>query len=123
MNIAARAIRDTQRFTADANGFGISIDLIAPTSETITVIGYTTKHHLKYDADTGAQISSKVASVAISEGVLDGYPVRDANSNVSMLDHRVTFLDSDGNTNNFIVVDSYPDEKVGLIILILGDYE
>jgi len=39
-----------------------------------------------------------------------------------MLDHRVTFLDSDGNTNNFIVVDSYPDEKVGLIILILGDY-
>jgi len=51
MSLAARAIRDTQRFTADVNGFGISIDLIAPTSETITVIGYTTKHHLKYDAE------------------------------------------------------------------------
>lgn len=122
MNIAARAIRDTKRFTGDANGFGLSIDLIAPTSETLTVIGYTTKHHLKYDAETGAQISSKVASVAISEGNLDGYPVRNTNNDVSMLDHKVTFTDSDENVNNFIVIDSYPDEKVGLIILILGDY-
>ena len=122
MNIADRAIRDAKRFTGDINGFGLSIDLIAPTAETITVIGYTTKHHLSYDAETGAQVSSKTASVAISEGNLTGYPVRDGNNEVSMLDHRVTFTDSAGIVSNFIVVGSYPDEKVGLIILILGDY-
>lgn len=123
MGLAEQAILDMQAITA--GDWGVSISLIAPNGQTATVRGIHTKHFLGVDAE-GKEVSDKKASVAFSELNLTAanasYPLR-INNEVSITGHRVNVADSTGNVKNYIVRTCLPDEAVGLIVIILNDYE
>lgn len=122
MGLAEQIIEDMRVISGDTSGFGVSITLISPEDETITTTGFSTKHHLAVD-EFGQEVNTKKASVAISEGNLTGYPLRNANSEVDLKGHRVNVTDSTGIEKNYTARSWFPDEKLGLIVIILTDYE
>lgn len=124
MSLLDTAKASIKRITTDTNGFGVSMVLIAPSGATVTIAGLHTKHHINVDTD-GNPVNSKNAHVSISEEVLTalGYPVRNADREVNLKGHRVNVADSTGMVKNYVIQEWFPDESVGLIVCILGDYE
>jgi len=127
--LAERAKSDWQRLTT-VGGFEEDITFKTPDSFSgpaveVTVQGLATKHHLDVDTD-GNAVSSKNVHVSVSEQVLvdAGYPIRDSEpiSEVSMINHKVGYADSTGVLKEYVILQSFPDETVGIITFILGDY-
>lgn len=117
------AKRDAKKFVT-SGGFEETITLVTPTKDkTLTLTGFATKHHINFDSD-GNQINSKNVHICISESdlVANSYPVRNAKNEIFLLKHLVSFPDSSGVIKNYVVRENYPDETLGLIVLILGDY-
>lgn len=126
MGLVERAQQDMQRYTSDKNGFAVDITLITPDGTTsVTIAGLSTKHHLAIDQMSGEVVSSRTASVSFSEVIATdaGYTVRDTDGEVGLKGHRVETADSNGIVKKFIIDKVIADEKLGLIVCILGDYE
>lgn len=119
--------RDAKR-VINSGGYGIDIEIKTPdNSLTINITGWAVKHHYSFDTD-GNQVSSKNARITVDEDVLKAlnYPFRTSNRGIPEVDlqrHKVSFVDSSGVLCNYVVSQSIPDENLGLIVLILGDYK
>jgi hypothetical protein len=114
--------RDAKRFI-NTQGYQVDITLTTPDgSLTINFTGWAVKHHISFDSD-GNQVNTKTVRSTIDEDVLvaNGYPVR-KNGEISLLKHRLDFVDSSGVLRNYYIRETYPDENLGLIHLILGDF-
>jgi hypothetical protein len=124
MDLTAQAIADIAFITSNTNDFGVPVTFTAPTSPlTIRTVGaQTTKHHTDFD-ELGNVVNTKKASVSVSEIVLNaaGYPVRTSAGLVDFNGHLVSWKDSNGTTFQYTVDEWLPDEKVGNIVLILGE--
>lgn len=126
MGILDFAKEDMQAITSDKNGFGVDITLISPSNISKSFVGLSTSHHLKVDQMTGEVVSSRTASISFSEVIATtaGYTVRDVTTGeVSLKNHRVETKDSTGIVKKYIIDKFFADEKLGLIVCILGDYE
>lgn len=127
MNLAERAILDTKKITSNANEFGVIVSFtsLPDQGQTATCNAINNQHWLS--VQNGLIVNAKNASIAFSEGALldanPNYPIRDAGKKVSMNGHLCDLKNSTGEIQNYIVLQSWPDETVGLIILILGDYQ
>ena len=124
MSLINQIQKDILSITTNSTEFGVAINLEAPTAETIDIIGLHTKHHLGIDTD-GNQVNTKNAHISFSEDAFidSGYPIRNLNGEVSLKNHIVTAKDSTGNNKKYIIREWFPDETIGLIVCILGDYE
>jgi len=115
---------DAQKFTSNTGEFGVSITFTGVDSppSVATIAGTTTKHHLGADRE-GAPVNLKTESCTVAEKLLTDvdYPVRDANRKVNMKGHKVRWIDGNGTELNYIIDQSFPDEKLGLIVFVLGD--
>jgi hypothetical protein len=133
MGLSEQAAIDAQQFLENTDDFGIEIILTSPTFEIANVTGYSRKHHTSVDPANGHAISTKQASVTISEKTITdanpNYPVRindPENKNyqeVSMIGHLIDVPDSSGIVKNYKVLNHFPDEKLGWIVFILEDYK
>lgn len=128
MNLTDRAIADLAQITGNTNDFGVEFTLINTDEVEAEMVGFHTKHHLSID-DVGNTVNSKKASIAFSESNLpEGFSVRisdessDFYGEVNMKDWLVNVKDSTGVEKNYKVQQWFPDEKLGMIVLILADY-
>jgi len=115
--------REDSRMYITKGGFESDITIkSADGSLTVSLTGFATKHHISFDTD-GTLVNAKNAHICISETELGelGFPVR-VNEEIFLLDCVVTFEDSSSVIKTYIVRESYPDETLGLIVCILGDY-
>ena len=104
-------------------GFESDINITTPDGAiSLDITGWATKHHINFDTD-GAQINAKNAHICISEQVLAdaGYPVR-VNEEIFLKNHRIIVKDSSGVSKNYIIKENLPNETLGLIVCILGDF-
>lgn len=118
-----KARRDAKRFIK--GDFSDDITLSTPdNSLVIQTEGLNSKHHINFDSD-GLPINSKNAHVCLDEQDLvdKNYPVRNSNQEIAMLNHLVTVPDSTGINKNYVIQEHFPDETLGLIVCILGDYD
>lgn len=124
MSLIAQAKADIERITANLGEFGVSMTFTSPLDVEATVTGLHTKHHLGVDT-TGNIVNSRNAHISVSEKHLTDadYPVRNASGDVALVGHRVAVKDSTGITKNYVITQCMPDETVGLLLCILGDYE
>jgi hypothetical protein len=124
MSLIAQAKQDVADITANSAEWGLSITMTAPDETTATVTGLHTKHHMAVDT-LGNPVNAKNAHASISEQhlVAAGYPVRNEQGEVSLYGHRVSVADSTGTVKHYTVKQWHPDETVGLIVMILDDYE
>ena len=120
MDLLSQARQDTQTITQGE--FSTDITLDDGDANLTTVKGLATKHHLGVDTDTGAAINTKNTHISISEQVLvdAGYPVR-TNNEVAMKGRKVNYTDSAGVDAQYRIDEVWPDETLGLIVMILGD--
>lgn len=105
-------------------GFNEAVVFTARTGETATIYCIPNKIGRKLETNTGMIINTKNPSVVFSEANMPtDYPVRNDDGEVAMIGDRVTMADSTGIQKEYIVQQNIPDETIGLITLILGDYE
>jgi hypothetical protein len=123
MSLLDQVRKDIQQITGNSAEFGVQLTLTSPSSVVAGVIGLHAKHHTGFDAE-GFPVNSKIASVAISEQLLVdlNYPLR-INGEVNLKNHRISAKDSTGILQHYTIREFFPDETVGLIVCILGDYE
>lgn len=115
--------RDSKRYVT-AGGF--HDDIVLKTTDGLTQIaltGFVSKHWINFDTD-GAPVNSKNAHICIDEDVLEelNYPYRNSDGEVALKNHRVFTKDSTGGLKSYVVKEWFPDETLGLIVCILGDY-
>jgi len=123
MSLILQAQKDVQSITSNNKEFGVNMTLTAPTGEVATVVGLHTKHHLSIDTE-GNAVNSRNAHVSVSEYELNAqyYPVRDSSGDVNLKNHLVKVKDSTGVEITYICKQWFPDETVGLIVIILGKF-
>ena len=100
------------------------VTISSPTgTNTVTTTGYNGKHWINFDSE-GNSINSKSAHVGLSESDLNakGYITRNADNEVYLFNHRITSKDSTGIRKTYVIKEWFPDETLGLIVCILGDY-
>jgi hypothetical protein len=117
------AKKDTKLYVKEG-GFQEDILLSTPSGDvTIQTTGLAAKHHINFDTD-GTSVNAKNAHICIDEEALQlaAYPVR-VDEEINLLNHRVTFKDSSGINKKYIVKENFPDETLGLIVCVLGDFE
>jgi hypothetical protein len=114
--------RDANTITKNISEFAETVVFIAPTGQQVSVKGIHTKHHLGYDLQTAQEINTLKAHVCVSEQELTAlaYPVRDANNNVNLKNHRVRAHDANGVEWTYAIHEWFPNDKVGTISIILG---
>lgn len=108
-----------------SGGFQEVIVLKTPSGDRIVEIkGLASKHHLRFGSD-GMPMSAKNAHACIDEDTLItlNYPYRNAKQEVHLKNHLVDIKDTSGVLKHYVVSDHYPDETLGLIVLILGDWQ
>jgi len=116
--------RDAKRFVT-SGGYEVDIEMKTPDNTlTINITGWAVKHHISFDSD-GNQVNTKNARATVDEALLSSlsYPVRNAQQEVSLRNHKVSFKDSSGVVKTYLVRENFPDENVGVIVLILVDYK
>ena len=123
MGLVEQAKKDIEKITGNAAEFGVELTFTSPSAVVAVATGIHAKHHTGFD-EQGFPVNSKIASVAISEQYLTdaGYPVR-TGGEVQLRGHKVAAADSTGVVNTYMIREWFPDEMIGLIVLILGDYE
>ncbi len=124
MGLIDQARADIKDITSNSNDFGVSGEFIAPSGDVAVCNCIHTKHYMAFTAE-GEMINSKKASIAVAESSLTdlNYPTRNTTGEVHFEFHKVNIADSTGIVKNYIASEWFPDENVGLIVLILGDFE
>ena len=120
-----RAKEDWQRITTDLSGWGTDIKLSTPDGlTTVDIVGLATKHHIGIDTE-GNLMNVKNAHISFSEKlVIDaGFSIRNANDEVYLEDFRATYKDSRGVDKTYVIREWMPDETLGVILCLLGDYK
>lgn len=123
-NLLNRARLDAKKYIT-RGGFQEDITLTSPDgSIVLQTTGWNTKHWINFESD-GSPINSKNAHICIDEELLvaANYPLRNSDQEVHLQKHRVSVVDSSGVVKEYIINEWYPDETLGLIVCILGDFQ
>ena len=118
-----RIRKDMQKYVTKGTGVD-DITLTTPDgSTTLELTGFNTKHWINFNSD-GVAVNSKNAHVCLDEQTLltAGYPVRNSNGEVYLLNHRLATKDSSGVLKEYVITEWFPSETFGQIACILGDY-
>lgn len=119
-----RARRDSKKYITRG---GFEENIILKSSNglvSLATTGFVSKHWINFDTD-GLPANAKNAHICLDEDVLvlNNYPVRNENGDVYLKDHRVSTPDSTGIFKEYVIKEWFPDETLGLIVCILGEYE
>lgn len=122
--ILKQARKDANRYITKG---GFEDDIILESADGLTTLnltGFVSKHWINMDTD-GNAANSKNAHVTLSEDALiaAGYPYRNADKEVFLQGHKVSTPDSSLITKEYVIIEWFPDETLGLIACILGDYD
>jgi hypothetical protein len=90
--------------------------------KSLTIKGIYAQHHNSISTD-GTPINAKLTRVSFAESslTLAGYPVR-SSGEVNLRNHLIDFADSTGVLKHYKIKEWFPDETVGIITCILGNY-
>lgn len=124
MSLTERARTDMQSITSNGNDWAVSATLTDLTGQTVTMNVIHTRHNTAYDPE-GVTVSVPTASIAVSEAkVLEANPAysfTNSSGEITYLNHSVAIADASGVVKNYMVSENYPDEKLGMTVLILQD--
>ncbi len=124
MGLIEQAQKDFAGFTSDSkSGFAKAITFTSPTGVSVIINGITSKHYFTLDQE-GKMVNAKQASISVSEQLLTAlsYPVRNNSNEVYLRGHKVSWMDSNS-VCQYVIREWFPDESLGLITCILGDFE
>ncbi len=122
MSLTDRAQKDNQIITS--KDWGVPATLTDLAGEVAEVSVIHTKHNTAYDPE-GVTMNVRTASVAVSNVKVleanENYSFKDTDGEITYMNHSISLPDSSGIVKNYIISENYPDEKLGMTVLILGD--
>lgn len=121
MGLIEQSRIDAQAYTSQ--DWGVTMTLIDTSLNEIELSGLHTKHHMSIDFNTGKFVNARNAHITFSEANLVDFSVRDFKGIVNMSGYKVKVSDSTGTEWTYIIREWFPDETLGTITCILGDYE
>jgi ABC-type transport system substrate-binding protein len=121
MSLLDRARKDAQRFLTDTGGFAVQLDISDDEGNTASVTGLFSNHHVSVSTEN-VPVNSAKRSITVAEQAFEraGYPVRNSNGEVALEGHKVTYRDSTGQPGYYRVAETFADETIGNIVLILA---
>jgi|SRR6478609_369118 len=125
MGMIETAQAAVKRIRTDPNGFTKTIQFTAADGITTAIIrGMSSVIHLGVD-NQGEFVNTRKIHISFAESSLSdvGYPVRDSNGKLIIKDNRVAVIDSMGIVEQYVIREIYPDEALGLLVCMLGDFE
>lgn len=125
MGMIETAQAAVKRIRTDPNGFTKSIQFTAADGiTTATIRGMSAVIHLGVD-NQGEFVNTRKAHISFSESSLSdtGFPVRDQTNTIILKGNRVGVIDSTGVVEQYVIREIYPDEALGLLVCMLGDFE
>lgn len=120
----AKAIADMKRFSQGSFSVEITFTNITE-SESVVVNGLISKHNLSINPENGLPVNAKNAHISVVESVLNDadYTTRNAENEIDLKDHKVSFTDLASEINfTYLIDESMPSETTGLIVCTLGDH-
>jgi hypothetical protein len=126
MGILDFARKDWKIILGSKLDFSVDITITNPkTGETAQVVGLNTKHWFKVDYETGMIVNTRNAHINISEAELVAayFPTRNAAGEVNIKGCIIKVADSTGIEKEYIITQAHPDETVGVLVCLLGDYK
>ena len=121
MGLMEQAQIDTNFITTNLNDFSTEFTITSPTAVILNAKGLFIKHHLGVDSD-GNMVNSKKATITFAERSMGSYPLRNLKGQVDLRGHKISVADSTGIVSNYMIREWFPDETIGLIVCILGDF-
>jgi hypothetical protein len=126
MGILDFARKDWKIILGSKLDFSVDITITNPkTGETAQVVGLNTKHWFKVDYETGMIVNTRNAHINISEAELVAayFSTRNAAGEVNIKGCIIKVADSTGIEKEYIITQAHPDETVGVLVCLLGDYK
>jgi len=123
MDLLAQSRIDLKRFSQSEWSTDLTFQNVDK-SVIVTIKGFASSHHLSIDPSTGLPVNVRNTHISVSETLLSdaGYTVRNSDGEVNLIRHFVTYTNSAGQEKTFRINETFPDETLGLIVCILGDY-
>ncbi len=126
MGLNEQVMADIAQITGNLDEWGCELTFETPGPSGVAyppVVGLHSKHHTTFNTD-GVAVNGRKAHVSVSESFLIAidYPLRNTDGDVSLADHKVTVKDSTGIAKKYVISEWFPDERVGLIVCILGGF-
>lgn len=110
-------------FIINDGGFQVDITF-NPGPSQFLIKGLATKHHLSYDEE-GLRANVKQAHITINEAdlVTAGYTTRNQTGEIHLIGLVISYADSTGTASKYVIIETYPNETLGHIVCILGDFK
>lgn len=123
MSLTERSKKDMQSITSKSTDFAVEATFTDLAGAVAVVNVLHTKHNTAYDPE-GVTTNVRIASIAVSDSKVKeanaAYSYLNASNNVTYLNHTVVVADAGGFDRTYIVNENYPDETLGLTVLILA---
>lgn len=122
MDIAKASVK---RITSDPDGWATPATFTTQDGLIkVTVNVIHRKVYMSMDTE-GQYVNAKKAYVSVAESVLTdaGFPTRGVDNKCTMINCLVDANDSTGAVAHYIIREQYPDERLGLLVCILGDLQ
>lgn len=123
-DIRTLAIRDWRRF--NKSSFNLFLHFTSPLGETVSIRGKGQNNHIQVGTD-GEVVFGHIVHISFSEAELleenSNYVTRDSKDLVDFRGHLVRFNDARGQELSYRVVNTYPDNMVGMIMADCEFYE
>lgn len=123
MSLTERSRKDMQTITSKATDFAVPATFTDLAGEVAVVNVLHTKHNTAYSPE-GVTTNVKIASIAVSDKKVTeanaSYSYTNGNNDITYLGHSVTVADAGGVTRSYKVNENYPDEALGMTVLILA---
>jgi len=124
MSLTERAKMDMQSITSNLNDWGVAATFTDLAGEIADVTVIHTRHNTAYDPE-GVTVNVPSASIAVSDVKVltanSSYSYLNSSGEITYLGHSVLVKNAAGVIKNYVVSENYPDEKLGMTILILQD--
>ena len=126
-NILSKAKADWAKFSQSSFDLDLSFES-KNNGELATIKGIGTRHQIQVDTD-GLPFNSPNIHVSFAESVLaaenPNYPIRSAtkSEDIIMKNDLVSFVDSTDTLRLYQIIETFPDQAVGMIVCTCADYE
>jgi len=126
MGILDRARADARRILSNLNGWATALHFENPANDQQADINGTFfRRTVLINDQEGTPVNTRMAHITFAEADFtpDYYEIRNAAGVVHMEGHLVSCMDSTGTLSTYIIREWHPDETLGIIRCMLGDYQ
>lgn len=118
------AKNDAQFINTRSEDFAIDATITAKDGTVFTGKLIKNNHTTSYN-EIGQKVNVRTTNVCVGCAALieENFPFKNSGGEVAMIGYVIEFIDAFGTSKKHMVAEQYPDDDLGIIVLILADYE